>query len=74
VLAQERAANSVLNSCQDENLKPKSPPYRGAHIDVRWQDKNKVGLAARGRLMPRTRPGAYILHCDPDALHAAELS
>jgi len=29
----------------DENLKPKSPPYRGAHIDVRWQDKNEVGLA-----------------------------
>src|SRR5262245_46625934 len=22
-------------------------PYRGAHIDVRWQDKNEVGLAAR---------------------------
>src|SRR5262249_22195508 len=27
----------------DENLKPKSPPYRGAHIHVRWQDKNEVG-------------------------------
>ena len=27
----------------DENLKPKSPPYREAHIDVRWQDKNEVG-------------------------------
>src|SRR5215468_7404748 len=32
----------------DENLKPKSPPFRGGpHIDVRWQDKNEVGLAAR---------------------------
>src|SRR5262249_1598101 len=38
----------------DENLKPKSPPYRGAHIDVRWQDKNEVGLAAR-RLHPALR-------------------
>src|SRR5215813_4863223 len=27
----------------DENLKPKSPPYRGAHIDVRWPAKNEVG-------------------------------
>src|SRR5262245_58357326 len=41
----------------DENLKSKSPPYRGAHIDVRWQDKSEVGLAgSRRRLMPRTRP------------------
>src|SRR5262245_55118901 len=25
----------------------KKSPYRGAHIDVRWQDKNGVCLAAR---------------------------
>src|SRR5215475_1645681 len=43
----------------DENLKLKSPPYRGSHIDVRWQDKNEVGLAARAA-MPRTRPGTSI--------------
>src|SRR5262245_39066743 len=42
----------------DENLKPKSPPYRGgAHIDVRWQDKNEVGLAARAAML-RERPQA----------------
>src|SRR5262249_13783673 len=29
----------------DEDLK-KVPPTGGAHIDVRWQDKNEVGLAA----------------------------
>src|SRR5262245_3044035 len=54
----------------DENLKPKSPPTRGAHIDVRWQDKNEVGLAgSRRRLMPRTRPAPP--SCNRDALHAA---
>ena len=48
-------------------MKPKSPPYRGAHIDVRWQDKNEAGLAARAA-MPRTRP----LHpCIAITVHAA---
>src|SRR5262249_16554692 len=38
--------------CLDENLKPKSPPYGGgARIDVRWQDKNEVGLAARAAML-----------------------
>jgi hypothetical protein len=50
----------------DENLKPKSPPYRGAHIDVRWQDKNEVGLAARAAML-RARSGASILHSDHGA-------
>src|SRR5215813_7955045 len=54
----------------DENLKPKSPPYQGAHIDARWQDKNEVGLAPRAAML-RAGPGASILHCDRDALHAA---
>src|SRR5262249_7465685 len=47
-------------------------PYRGggAHIDVRWQDKNEVGLAARAAML-RARSGASILHCDRDALQAA---
>src|SRR5262249_14515057 len=51
----------------DENLKPKSPPYPGAHKDVRWQDKNEVGLAARAAML-RVRSGASILHCDHGAL------
>src|SRR5262249_57671769 len=37
----------------DEYLKPKSPPYRGGgRIDVRWQDKNEVGLPARAPMLP----------------------
>src|SRR5262245_7492065 len=47
----------------DENLKPKSPPYRGAHIDARWQDKNEVGFAPRAAML-RAGPDASILHCD----------
>src|SRR5262249_37340459 len=37
----------------DEDLKPKSPPYRGggAHINVRGQKKNEVGLAARAAML-----------------------
>src|SRR5262249_54438445 len=33
------------------NLKPKKSPYRRAPIDVRWQDKNEVGLAARAAMV-----------------------
>src|SRR5262245_6835918 len=32
----------------DENLKPKSPSYRGAHIEVRRQDKMRLA----SRLVP----------------------
>src|SRR5215475_13654270 len=47
----------------DENLKPKLPPYRGAHIDVRWQDKNEVGLAARAAMLaPAPVPPAITAH------------
>src|SRR5262249_53565448 len=38
-----------------------------AHKDVRWQDKNEVGLAARAAML-RVRSGASILHCDHGAL------
>jgi hypothetical protein len=58
----------------DENLKLKSPPYRGSSYRGSAARQNEV--APRGsyrRLMPRTRPGASILHCGRDALHAAAL-
>jgi hypothetical protein len=32
----------------------------------------RLASRPRCRLMPRTRPGASILHCDRDALHAAD--
>src|SRR5262249_54512531 len=41
----------------DENLKPKSSPYRGAHIDVRWQDKMRLTSP------PAPRPAARPLRC-----------
>src|SRR5262245_40945956 len=46
-------------------------PYRGSHIEVRRQDKMRLASRLVLPLMPRTRPGASILHCDCDALHAA---
>ena len=36
-------------------------------MDVRWQDKNEVGLAAHAAML-RARCGASILHCDHGAL------
>src|SRR5262249_23572645 len=44
----------------DENLKPKSPPYRGAHIEVWRQDKMRL---ASWLVLP-----PHAAH--PDALHA----
>ena len=53
-----------------EDLKPKSPPYGGAHIDVRWQDKNEVGLAARAAASCRA-PAPVPPSCIAITVHAA---
>src|SRR5262249_52856541 len=51
------------------NLKPKSSPTGGSHIDVQWQGKNEVGLAARAAML-RARSSASILHCRGDEIRA----
>src|SRR5262249_44152587 len=41
----------------------KKSPTGGAHIDVRWQDKNEVGLAARAAMLaPAPVPPAITVH------------